>query len=809
MESSNLHTLKFNKDTANKLDIMESSVNTTNKDDILNANSNTNSNANSNINDDITKNKIQKKSDPISQLFARYKKTLNKQNIKPPNTTTTQKKILQPSKIEQKIASQDTNTSINTVPTHKELLEEKNWPTKCQEYFQRCIQIYAQNPHTSYFLKSATRNKIIHMLVDNSVIYLQPAQEPIITVQTVGKYYKQPTIPNTVPKNFYLGGGCDSDGVPIVSAPSSIPQSIPPSMPSPILPPISSPKQPPVLPKIETYNDPAQVETKTLIPNNSEINQGKQRKSRWETKPSVFATSTTETPTNTLYDMFTNLQNTGQISPWFPTTITTPTAINSTTQNRSQEYINKKQQEQQLQLQLQSPPPPPPPPPPTETIALSKKKMKEKELLERRKNRFSEYFDTNDTILEKEKEKDTITKTPISRKIQAKKKNRKEVLEKSSNNTNNSKQNNTHIDIYDDTTKDIKFIIGTCLKLEKSFLRLTTIPDPNTVRPKNILKESFKMVLNHWNTYHDYKYCCDQQKSIRQDLSIQHIRDTFTIHVYEVHARIALVVGDLSEYNQCQSQLSIQYSIAMTDDITNDDNATSSTKCENYIEFLCYRILYNVIIQNHRDIQVQLLFMDTKTRFHPAIIRVLQFRHSVQTKNYAQFFHLYSQYDIPYGCIWILHKLVNYIRHIALQRLIISMKTREIDLEYIENLLFFDTELLPGMITTRDDIINKNYTLSMIDNMKTKYWNLDYSKPIPGIQKDSIKRKSILSSQARENLIQFLKLRKVVFNQQYTCIIPSKCPTISKPTTNDQETTVKGDMDRGITHADFGLAYSC
>ncbi|KAI9271893.1 SAC3/GANP/Nin1/mts3/eIF-3 p25 family-domain-containing protein [Phascolomyces articulosus] len=182
-------------------------------------------------------------------------------------------------------------------------------------------------------------------------------------------------------------------------------------------------------------------------------------------------------------------------------------------------------------------------------------------------------------------------------------------------------------------------IIGTSTDLEKPYFRLTSAPDPSTVRPASILQLAYTNVKKKWNNDNNYKYACEQLKSIRQDMTIQGIRDKFAVTIYEYHARMALLMGDLSEYNQCQSQLRELY---------NDDKITNINS-----EFIAYEILYLLFSGNRSEMNALLTKRAVaKEQGKPgvknkskALKHAQAVRSALAVGNYHKFFQLYQ--DAP------------------------------------------------------------------------------------------------------------------------------------------------------------------
>ena len=198
-------------------------------------------------------------------------------------------------------------------------------------------------------------------------------------------------------------------------------------------------------------------------------------------------------------------------------------------------------------------------------------------------------------------------------------------------------------------------VIGRSQDLEKRYFRLTSAPNPDTVRSLPVLEKTLDFLKKKWKKENNYSYICDEFKSLRQDLTVQHIKTEFTVSVYEIHARIALEKGDLGEYNQCQTQLRALYSQHLGGHPE---------------EFKAYRILYFIHTSNRTDMNDVLADLTPTEKRDPAVKHALDARSALALGNYHRFFQLYL--DTPNMGAYLMDMFVARERLNALSNICIS-----------------------------------------------------------------------------------------------------------------------------------------
>ena len=105
------------------------------------------------------------------------------------------------------------------------------------------------------------------------------------------------------------------------------------------------------------------------------------------------------------------------------------------------------------------------------------------------------------------------------------------------------------------------------------------------VNPLPVLKDSLQFCLEKYHQNNNYEYISEQLRSIRQDLSVQHIEDPFNVEVYETHGKLAILNRDWGNFNQSMGQLEILY-------------PKNLGSFKNICEFWKYRIIYLVGIDD-------------------------------------------------------------------------------------------------------------------------------------------------------------------------------------------------------------------
>ncbi|KAK7310285.1 hypothetical protein RJT34_07698 [Clitoria ternatea] len=223
----------------------------------------------------------------------------------------------------------------------------------------------------------------------------------------------------------------------------------------------------------------------------------------------------------------------------------------------------------------------------------------------------------------------------------------------------------------EDIDWDALTVKGTCQEIEKRYLRLTSAPDPATVRPEEVLEKALLMVQN---SQKNYLYKCDQLKSIRQDITVQRIRNQLTVKVYETHARFALESGDLPEYNQCQSQLTTLYAEGIGG---------------SYMEFSAYNLLCVILhSNNNRDLLSSMARLSQEAKKDEAVKHALAVRAAVTSGNYVAFFKLYKAGPNLNTCLMDLY--VEKMRYKAVSCMCRSYRPT-VPVSYISQVLGFST----------------------------------------------------------------------------------------------------------------------
>ncbi|KAH0544299.1 hypothetical protein FGG08_001562 [Glutinoglossum americanum] len=217
-------------------------------------------------------------------------------------------------------------------------------------------------------------------------------------------------------------------------------------------------------------------------------------------------------------------------------------------------------------------------------------------------------------------------------------------------------------------------IVGRCQELEKKYFRLTSAPNPDVVRPLPVLQKTLEVLKKKWKKENNYSYICDQFKSLRQDLTVQHIKNEFTVTVYEIHARIALEKGDIGEYNQCQTQLRVLY---------------SQNLGGHPMEFKAYRILYFIHTCNRTDMNDILADLTPAEKMDPAVKHALDVRSALALGNYHRFFRLYL--DTPNMGAYLMDMFIVRERLYALANICRAYKP-DVNIRFITEELGFESD---------------------------------------------------------------------------------------------------------------------
>ena len=269
------------------------------------------------------------------------------------------------------------------------------------------------------------------------------------------------------------------------------------------------------------------------------------------------------------------------------------------------------------------------------------------------------------------------------------------------------------------TTSDQKDrLVGTSTELEKPYLRLTTFPKPENVRPQPVLVKSLAHIKSRFIQTEDFDWANEQLKSVRQDITVQRLRNKFVLEVYETHARILLEHGDLDEFNQCQTMLRSLTTGSSFEDKHCEDVCVNEDDQVNDIdhvepgqlpclkqseeasdEFRAYGLLYALVQHSWSELSrvlgyaIDCVSSSTYANAQDGQVhRGSSFRHAicvvkaVMHNDYQGFFRLYE--SAPHLSAYLMDFLVRRVRDSAYERIVVSYRPT-MSVEHFREALFF------------------------------------------------------------------------------------------------------------------------
>jgi len=204
---------------------------------------------------------------------------------------------------------------------------------------------------------------------------------------------------------------------------------------------------------------------------------------------------------------------------------------------------------------------------------------------------------------------------------------------------------------------------GLSTVLEKPYLRLTSAPAADTVRPPAVLKQALALVKRRWRERGDYASACEQLKAIRQCLTVQHITTgALVIDAYETHGRLALEARDSAEHAQCAAVLRVLHA--------------PRGAPGNPAEFTAYRILQAAALGS-AALQAELRHLyspsrDSALAAHPFIKHAMAAAHAALGGSAPAFFRCYT--DAPRMSAYLLDMLAPRVRAVALAAALASYR---------------------------------------------------------------------------------------------------------------------------------------